>query len=212
MKQSALLILNGEPPSKTLLNLYWKQSSLRICADGAANFLYDNGLKPDIIIGDLDSISQETRKYYGESMILHIHDQETTDCEKAIHYCNNRGVDKIVMLGALGERMDHSLYNLGVLKSLLNSEIPITIQTKRERIFLIQDQFTFSEPPGTIVSFLPIFGTVQGVRTKNFQYSINGESLELGMKSSISNRIEKSLASVQIEEGYLLVVVHADAR
>ena len=211
MKQSALLILNGEPPSDKLLNQCWKQCSYRICADGAANFLFKKGLKPDIIIGDLDSISQEARNFYGDSRILHIPDQDTTDCEKALRYCSEKGVDEIVMLGALGERMDHSLYNLGVLKSLLNSEIPITIKTKREKIFLIRDQFKFSESPGTEVSFLPIFGPVRGVQTQNFQYPINGERLELGLLSSISNRIEKSVASIQIEEGYLLVVIQIDA-
>jgi len=207
MRQIALLLLNGEPPSQNLLNHFWEQTTHKICADGAANLLHERGLQPDIIIGDFDSISEETQQYYSDSVMHHISEQDTTDCEKALQYCSKKKINEVILLGALGKRMDHSLYNLGILRSLMNDHIQITLHSDLEKLFLIHDQYTFSEPPGTQVSFLPIFGSVKGVQTKNFQYPIHEDSLELGFSSSISNRIIKSPALIKVEKGSLLVVV-----
>lgn len=80
----ALILVNGEIPHQAL----WQSIPHRvlICTDGAANTLEPSILKPDIIIGDMDSISVSPKIRYPEAQIISITDQNTTDFEKLCYF------------------------------------------------------------------------------------------------------------------------------
>lgn len=71
VEKFCLIILNSKIESKWFHKV-WNKSSLKICADGAANRLYsfDSSLTPDIIHGDLDSISDESNRYFEVKVIF----------------------------------------------------------------------------------------------------------------------------------------------
>jgi len=85
-----------------------------VCCDGAAEKLLHFGLEPNFIVGDLDSISAETKKRYAK--ILHkISEQETNDLTKAVNFCIENNWKEITILGLSGQREDHTLGNLSLL-------------------------------------------------------------------------------------------------
>ncbi|MCP4750579.1 MAG: thiamine diphosphokinase [Proteobacteria bacterium] len=204
---NALVLLNGEKPSKTLLEEFWYRVDYRVCADGAAEVLYQYQLEPDIILGDLDSLRSEIGNGFPAVEILKIPDQNTTDGEKAFQYCLDNRFQKIQVFGALGKRADHGLYNLGLLKKFHLKGIETTIHTEDEEIFLLDKKHRFFGRPGTRISLIPIFGTVTGVVTQGLVYPMNQTTLELGSFSSISNEFAEESASVDLASGELLALI-----
>ena len=85
-----LILCNGEPPGTELLFRHWNSSDLQIAADGGANFLESHGLKPKIIIGDLDSLDGHIRSRVSPDSIVHVEEQQTNDADKAIRFCKEK--------------------------------------------------------------------------------------------------------------------------
>ncbi|PCI27127.1 MAG: thiamine diphosphokinase [SAR324 cluster bacterium] len=201
-----LLLLNGKQPSKELLLDLWDQARLRVCADGAVENLAQYDLVPDVILGDLDSISSKAIELFKDrSLILPMKDQNTTDGEKAIQYCLDQGCQTLSVLGALGKRTDHGLYNLGLLGKW--SDIKITLLADGEKIFLIKGQALLNEKIGTTISFMPLFGPVKCVETTGLEFPMNNQELSFGYLSSISNKSTGSQVRITLESGMLLVCI-----
>src|SRR3990167_7172544 len=105
----SLLCLNGDLPDKP----FFKQCSLPIiAADGAANTLLQKGIEPTLIIGDLDSVSRETKSQYPH---IKIEDQNRSDFQKALSYLKEHHLLPTIVLGVNGGYLDHILFNIHVL-------------------------------------------------------------------------------------------------
>jgi thiamine pyrophosphokinase len=206
----ALIILNGAVPTKALLQELITSSDITICADGAAQAMVEYGLAPDIILGDLDSITEETRISLKNSEIIKIDDQESTDGEKAFQYCLEKGISEVLLAGGFGKRLDHSLYNLGLLKKFHEQGLTITCYSDHEKAMLIQGSVELNEKPGTSVSVIPIFGDAIGVKMEGFKFKLKKDNLQFGDYSSISNVIQLSKAKIALSIGYLLLIVNSD--
>lgn len=177
-----------------------------VCADGAAKTCLQYGLQPEAIVGDLDSLDLEVRNQFSASRILDVSDQETTDGEKAVHHCLQSGFNRLILLGALGKRADHALYNIGLLKRFQHPAVSIVIWTAEDEIRLISQTTVLTGSPGDRISLLPVFGRVEGVITEGLRYPLTGQSLEFGRFCSISNEFSAGTARIQFKEGDLLVI------
>jgi thiamine pyrophosphokinase len=111
---SIVILANGQFPSaRQGLDLLRNAKQL-VCCDGAADKLIGYGLTPDIIVGDMDSVSEETAKRFASSLIRS-GDQETNDLTKAVEYCISQGYPAVSILGATGLREDHTLGNISLM-------------------------------------------------------------------------------------------------
>jgi len=85
-----------------------------VCCDGAAGKLAASGRDPTWIVGDLDSLSEETRGRY-QDRLVRVAEQQTNDLSKAFRFCLSKGWRELTILGATGLREDHTLSNLSLL-------------------------------------------------------------------------------------------------
>ena len=133
LKNPLVIIANGEFPSHSIpLQILNNTASILAC-DGAANALIKKGYSPDIIIGDLDSLSDKNRKKYKNQIILK-DNQSQNDLRKAINYAMDNNINSISILGASGKREDHTIGNIF---SLLDyQDINIQIKNKHLNIFI----------------------------------------------------------------------------
>ncbi|MBT4286495.1 MAG: thiamine diphosphokinase [Deltaproteobacteria bacterium] len=203
----ALLILNGSPPSKTLISKFWDDAALRVCTDGAIHILQQYQLSPEIILGDLDSLNKTLEQNYKTSELIYISDQNTTDGEKAINYCLKKNFDNLIILGALGQRSDHWLYNIGLLKYCLKHKLEAKLYSENEELFICNSRVEICEKPGTTLSIIPIFGEAYIESTTGLKYPIRQQILNLGQYSSISNEFDQSLASIKVTQGEVLILI-----
>ena len=142
----------------------WRQSSLRLCADGAANRLHDSldetaraRMLPDLITGDLDSLRGDVATFYSELgvPIEAEADQDTHDFEKCLRWLERRQLAdaagagsggaaasrpfSVVAVGAFGGRLDQQMANLNMAYAF----------SAFERFYLMSDSsIAFVLPPG----------------------------------------------------------------
>src|SRR5713101_5077058 len=109
----ALIIANGSLPAGSVIRKLLPSCDIIVCADGGANQARKLHITPDIILGDMDSITKSTRTYFSRIPLLVVKDQNSTDLEKAITYCIRQEIKCADVIGALGGRIDHSTGSLG---------------------------------------------------------------------------------------------------
>ena len=117
MALSALILGNGEPPTRALLDDFYSEDMLLLCADGGADTARRYGLKPDYIVGDLDSISRDIAEDQTVRFIRVDADNTGTDIQKVLRHAVELGISEAVLLGFTGRRTDHLIWNLSVLKT-----------------------------------------------------------------------------------------------
>lgn len=199
----ALIICNGEiPPKKFLLPLLKKKPFI-LCADGGANKAKIVGITPQCIIGDLDSITEKTKRYFSSIPIIHLTDQYTTDLEKALNYLVAKGFASATIIGAMGERPDHTLSNFSILVKY-HSKIALKFFDERCTVEVVRKKISFKTKVGQQISLVPM-GKCSGIVTKGLKYPLKNESLELGVREGSSNEATKTTVSITVKKGSLLL-------
>ncbi|MEO1023161.1 MAG: thiamine diphosphokinase [Bacteroidota bacterium] len=197
----ALIVCNGFPPSKPLLHQFVNPDTYLIGADGGAHHLLDAGFVPDIVIGDLDSFSHHNPTGY---TVIHDADQETNDLEKALNLAHKEAFRNVVVLGATGRRLDHSLKNLSVLQQCAPRFHDLIFVDEAFYIRLIPKAFETDIDPGAIISLFPISGEVGGIQTEGLKYPLNNESLTNGLRDGTSNEAVESRIRIRYTTGDLI--------
>lgn len=205
--KKALILANGETPSKRLIQTLKKSVDLFVCADGGANIAQRLKLRPDVIIGDLDSVFASTLKRFPHAQQVHLDDQNSTDLEKAVSWVIDQGYDEIVVTGTSGKRIDHTIGNLGVLVKFHKHARISFIHDDGELLF-VGRKIEVSAEPGTLISLLPL-NRCEGVTTQNLKYPLNHEVLELGFRDGTSNEVISNPIRITVEKGNLLLFLHA---
>jgi thiamine pyrophosphokinase len=200
----AVIVSNGFPPGKELLEQELKTADLVIGADGGGNTLIRHGMRPDVVIGDLDSFHRPEGANFE---IIHDPDQETNDLEKALSLAFKKEADTCTVLGAFGKRMDHSLKNLSVLKQFHTNFKELFYKDESLTARLVSSNFMGELPIGSIVSLYPLSGKVTGITTRGLKYPLKGESLENGIRDGTSNENVEREFSITVETGDLIVFI-----
>ncbi len=190
------------------------QNDILIGCDRGALFLLEHGFVPDISLGDFDSVSDEERrrirkesKHYIDCDPIH---KDMSDTALALDWAISKAVQEILILGATGTRLDHSLANIYLLKKSLDSRIPCKIIDANNEIVLIQAISKIKKGNYPYISLLPFGGQVTGITLTGFQYSLNHATLSLGESLGISNVLQQDEGTIELEHGYLLVIQSTD--
>jgi thiamine pyrophosphokinase len=205
MNKRAVILANGDPPSKKLLVRYLKSANLFICADGGANAAAKFNLRPDFIIGDLDSINRQAEKMFRHVKTRLIKDQNSTDLEKAFGYVIRNKFTEIFVLGATGGRIDHTIGNLSALIKF-SWRADITFVQDDGLVLPIVWERKFDLPIGTIISLMPLT-LCEGIVTTGLKWNLKNEILALGIQESTSNYAVISPVVVQVKRGNLVVFI-----
>lgn len=205
---NAVILANGTPPSRATLKDALRRAALFVCADGGSDTARRYGEIPDAIVGDLDSISEESLAVFRELPVIANSDTERTDTEKAIDWVLDHGTfDEITLLGASAGRLDHVLGHLSLLYRY-RGRVRLVLEDDHASAWLAgAGEERIDEPAGTVVSFFAVGAPVEDVTTVHLQYPLSNRRIELGAQDSISNVVETSPAAIRIGKGELLVIV-----
>ena len=207
--QRIIIFANGEIPNFEHARSLLQSDDYIICADGGTRHALALDLKPDLIIGDMDSAEREQLrklKVAGVSIELFHHDKNETDLELAINQAIELNPNQIVIVAALGGRLDQTLANILLLTDLRLSQLDIRLDDGIEEIFLCREQAQVYGKSGDIVSLIPWGGAVAEVQTMNLKWPLRKETLYPDKTRGISNEMLGESASVSIGSGSLLIV------
>lgn len=204
--KKCIILANGTPPPKNVFNYLHKAGyETLICADGGANSAVKYDLLPDYIIGDLDSIKPETYDYYFErTKIIQIKRQNDTDVEKCLKFAIKQKYDVAVLLGATGNRLDHSLCNLGIVLKFYDT-IKISIIHEESILKPYSGVVSLKTFPGETISLYGFDGKTK-ITSAGLKYKLNNTALPFGKKESTSNVANGEEVTLKIKNGIAFVV------
>lgn len=203
----ALVVGNGEPPSKQLFVELMAGGPLLLCADGGADTAVGYGYRPDYIVGDLDSAGEEAKRGLpADRLVLVDADDTGTDLQKVLRQAEQLGVSEAVLVGVTGRRTDHTLWNLSLLKSFRH-RLGLRIVDDHCDLRLIGKGIRFRAEIGQKISLCPLAGEVKGIRTTGLKFPLGDEALAPGGRDGISNEVVDSPVEITVGEGELLLCV-----
>ena len=201
LKEPILVLANGAYPThETPLSLLKKAESI-VCLDGAANNLTKNNIKPDLIIGDLDSIIPDYKKQHSE-IIIHDGRQDENDLRKALFWLDQNNYKKITILGATGKRDDHTIANIFSILEI-NLNLDIRIVTDYGIFQIIENEDEISSFKGQQVSLFTLSSNTK-ITTRNLKYELNSKSFK-NLYSGTLNESIKNIFYIKSDDGKTLL-------
>lgn len=189
-------------------------SDTLIGADSGAIYLLQNGFTPHIAIGDFDSVTEEEmrliREQSGNTISCDPIDKNYTDTEMAFRLALDMKPDRLLLIGVLGTRFDHSLANVHLLALANEQGIEAAIIDEHNEICLISKTTLFERGQHSQVSLLPLSGQVTGITLSGFQYPLNDATLTIGQSLGISNVMTAEAGNIELRDGRLLVIRSRD--
>jgi thiamine pyrophosphokinase len=199
----ALVVANGTLLSAELLATLLTACPYILAADGGANRLFDRGIVPDAVIGDFDSISVDLPSFVER---IPAPDQNFTDLDKAVAYLVKRGFETIWLIGATGDRLDHTFGALSVLaKYAQKADIALIDDVGTARA--VTEPVTLETEVGHTISLIAL-GEVPSVKTTGLRWNLDGELLAPGVRDGISNKADAEQVTIATAVGVLIVYLH----
>lgn len=175
-----------------------------LAADGGANHLARIGVRPEAVVGDLDSIRPEVRRWIGEERMVARTDQDLTDLHKTLAYAfDERGAEKVTVLAATAGRLDHAMENLALLGRWAGRG-EVELRDVRHRIVAVAGTCVLPTAADQVVSLMPL-GRCARVWTKGLRWRLDGEPLDLAGRTGLSNVAGGDRIELRAEDGTVLV-------
>lgn len=205
-QRTALVIANGLLPGAGILAECARRAQVILCADGGANRARAAGLAPHYIVGDLDSLSDDTRRAFAAAQFIHRPSQYQTDLEKTLAFVCEQEIPRALLLGLTGLRCDHQLVNLNIAeKFCARLELEIWDDYGVGSFISAAGRpapARFASFAGQQVSLIA-FRRVRGISTEGLKYPLQDEDLEWGVRDGLSNEALGHEFSLTASEGVL---------
>lgn len=198
-----VIVANGQFPTHSLPLSVIDNAETLICTDGALEKLMQYGKIPQLVIGDMDSLTEEPPEGIESN---HVPDQHNTDLEKAINYCIQHRIKAVSIVGATGLRDDHHFANI-LLPLHYNKEINLSIITDLYGISVSQGKKSFPSFKGQTVSLFSLSPVI--ITSHNLKYKLKNERLK-SPAQGVSNESLGNTFSIQSSEPIIIMQSHRD--
>jgi thiamine pyrophosphokinase len=186
------------PPAETI-----------VAADGGLDRALELGLDVDVVIGDLDSVSDEAleaAEATGARVVGHPEAKDATDLELALDEAVALGARRVLVVTSADGRLDHLLGSLLLLGSERYADLELDALVGGAIVHVVRGARRLSGARGELVSLLALGGPATDVSTDGLEYPLAGETLEPGSSRGISNVFAATEARVVVGGGVLLAL------
>lgn len=201
---TAAIVANGEITNYDYFNKKISLLDYIIAVDNGLHHLDKIGVSPDVIIGDLDSCSEQLLNKYSSVLIKkYPKDKDETDLELGLAFCFLKDFSKAIIFGAAGNRSDHFLGNIFSLSRYKDQAI---IDSEKEEIAFIHKKKEFFLKSGQTISLIPICGPCKNITTHGLKWELKDQTLDQSF-IGISNTAISNVVTVSLQTGLLLYVL-----
>lgn len=221
----AIVFANGEYSKAQALRVNASNADYLVCVDGGIRHCLSEGLKPDLLVGDSDSLDKQSAAIVERlemDRMQYPAEKDTSDLELALdtlsvetqskQSTNTNVLTEVIVLGASGGRSDHHLFNWQLLGG---REWPFSLRLVDD---YVEAQVVDSSCPfdktlsvGQTFSVVPVAGVATGVNVIGARYSLNNASLKPGSTLGLSNLVSQSRLQVSVLSGIVWVMtVHKE--
>ncbi|UFJ40253.1 thiamine diphosphokinase [Brevibacillus humidisoli] len=191
-----------------------QEGDVLVGVDRGALFLLQHGIVPAYAVGDFDSVNEAERSQI-EQQVASVAScdpvmKDLTDTEMAFRWALTQQPTEIILLGAVGSRLDHTLANLHLLVEAQKATVPCRIVDEKNEVLLVDGTAQIKKRRYRYVSLLPLSTQVTGITLEGFLYPLHRATLTIGQSLGISNELLGSHGTVSVESGQLLLIQSLD--
>ena len=201
MIKSAVLIANGEISETQYVKSIIDSNNFYISIDSKPENLNKLGIKPNLILGDLDTASIHNSD--SNTKVIKLYDQSKSDFEKSLDYCISENIRNLYILGATGERDDHNLANIMIAQQY-SDVLHIELITNFFQIFFVNGSKEILEKKDRNLSMISLLDDNK-ITTSGLQYNLSDEKLN-SYSHGISNRIVSDKCLIKSEKKLILFI------
>lgn len=208
-----IIISSGSIKNYKLLESIARTQDFVLCADGGVDHILQTSILPDLVLGDLDSISRSGLKLIKDKNIpieKHPSIKDSTDTELAVDYLIEKGFKDITLMGVTGSRQDHTMANIFLLNYLHERKIKAKIVDDNNIIYLIDNYIELEFKKNYYVSIVPITNNGAVISLDGFYYNLREQKIDFGSTIGISNKIIDNKGIIKIDQGKILVFISKD--
>lgn len=206
MAGRAIVVAGGHGPAPGVID---DEGAFVIAADSGLDRALELGLRVDLVVGDLDSVTDEalaSAREAGVPVEVHPVDKDATDLELALEKCVARGVSNVQVVALDGGRPDHWLANVSLLCSPRWAGLEMVALSATSEMRVVRVGTELDHPVGSLVTLLAWGGPVHGVEASGLRWT-PPSTLVPGDTIGVSNEITASPVALRIGDGVLLVVI-----
>lgn len=206
-EKRAVLFANGR--AKPGFEVSLLPGDFLVAVDGGLHHLKRLELKPDLLIGDLDSVDASDLAGIidaGIEVQRFPPAKDQTDLELALEYVLKNDYTQIVIAYPFGDRLDHTLGSLSLLSRPDMSGKTLSLDDGLVEARLLDGSASLTTQPGDLISLIAWGMPVDGIITKGLQYSLNNESLVPWQTRGISNIALAHSIEIDFRSGRLLII------
>lgn len=207
------LIISGGNISLKFAKKHIKNNDFNyiIAVDKGLQVLNKLEIEPDYIIGDFDSISKKILNNYNKNIIKLNKEKDYTDTHMALKLAIEIGSNDIIIIGAIGTRIDHTLANIHILKEAMEKKISCKIVNEKNKIFLINKNTIIERDENyNYLSIIPLTTRATKITLKGFKYLLENADLSIGQSIGISNEQIEKEAQIDLKTGILIIIYSKD--
>ena len=205
----AVVVAGGEMHDAGVCSSLLQDADIIVAADGGARHVLRLGFTPHVVVGDMDSLDHEQSEHLrqmGCRFLTYPARKDETDAELALLYAVEQGADEVIILGALGGRIDHTLANVLLLALPELRGVRVSLVDGQQEVTLIRGEGTIRGQVGDTVSLLPIAGDAGGITTRGLEYALHDGTLVFGRTRGVSNVLTAPTAHISVRRGALWCV------
>jgi len=207
-----LIVSGGNVPSKELI-LKHKKRDLIIGADKGASSLIGCGIIPHVLIGDFDSLSYdkvEMLQDKGCKIIKYKSEKDFTDTEASLNYAINALCDDVVILGAAGTRLDHTLANINLLGIPFEKGVKCVIEDENNLMFLSKSPVHLKKDNKKYFSIFSYSEETIGLNITGAKYELKNHTINKNSTLTISNEFISDTVKIDFDLGIILIILSND--
>lgn len=204
-----VIFANGEVPDIRRAAGLIRPTDRIVCADGGSQYALALELQPEVVIGDLDSLQEADRRKIlatGTPLRQYSRDKDQTDLELALQYAIEQHASEILIVGALGRRLDQTLANVAMLTASALASLDVQFDDGLEQVLCCRKHARIEGAPGDLISLIPWGEAAEGVRTEGLRWPLRAETLHPEHSRGVSNEMLAETAEIGVTAGLLLVV------
>lgn len=183
-----------------------------IGVDRGVEFLYRHQIRPNYIVGDFDSLSEEIVQFYRENTDVFIRkfnpEKDFSDTEIAVHQALELNCEELILLGATGNRIDHVLANIQVLAIPHRKGVHAEIIDENNRIYLIEHETVLEKAKmyGKYFSVFPLDRCIEKFSIVGAKYPLHNHRLCPYDSLCVSNQAEEEQVKITFSEGIVILI------
>ena len=171
------------------------------------------GMRVDLLVGDLDTLKQEELGGNIDCECVRVPaEKDFSDTHLAVSEAIKRGANRIVIIGGLDGRLDHTLSNLAILEDLCKKNVRALMTDGKNRVRLIRSSSELIARSAFVyLSIIAADKKVRGVSIEGCKYPLKNATLCSDYQYAISNEIEKNCALISVRKGGIYIIESRDA-